>query len=297
MASQELQLEISTYVGNALLSFLYGVHLCIQKPSRGWVLFYIAYGGILLLMITIYVATIQVFGLLLWIIDRGTPGGPPIWLHNNKSSWLGVLASATTTVSNMMGDGLMLRRCFIILQGERYYLVLPALLYAGTFEHTRDTLNIVSSIATVIEDAGPSSNDWATTLMPWDIAWIVCTASFNGIVTALICYHIIKTNRAANASASVALLQRHTGVVSMMVEGTIPFTVLGIAFVISEACESVSQICISRVWTCFCVLSQQFIIMRIAMGLAWSKTTEAELSVNVATKLGDLNKLELRMLE
>jgi len=289
MSSAENQLEVSIYVGNALSAILYGVNICMyfttahllikrRIPDRNWTIFYIGYGAILLLMLTIHGVMIQTFGQLLWITYRDVPGGPPVWLENHGHSWYGVLASAATTVSNTMGDGLMLRRCYIILQKSKRHLIFPTLLYGGVF---------VSSIVTTIKDASPQSNFWALTFLPWDVAWISCTAAFNATVTFMICYRIVATNWAARDILPAGVLRTHTGLVSMMVEGTIPFTFIGIAYAISEVTDNVSQICLSRVWMSFCVLSQQFIILRIAMGTAWSEETMAQVTLNMSMGIGE----------
>ncbi|EIW81435.1 hypothetical protein CONPUDRAFT_73165 [Coniophora puteana RWD-64-598 SS2] len=280
MSSNENQLETSIYVGNALSAILYG------------------YGAILLLMLTIYGVMIQTFGQLLWITYRDTSGGPPVWLVNHSHSWYGVLASAMTTISNTMGDGLMVTLVDLTFDtASNSYSTASSLLYHTSKKQASSHLphlaiqrgiwSVVSSIVTTIKDASPQSNFWALTFLPWDVAWISCTAAFNATVTFMICYRIMATNWATRDILPAKVLRTHTGLISMMVEGTIPFTLLGIAYAISEATENVSQICLSRVWMLFCVLSQQFIILRIAMGMAWSEDTVNQVALNMSLEGGE----------
>ncbi|EIW81459.1 hypothetical protein CONPUDRAFT_43134, partial [Coniophora puteana RWD-64-598 SS2] len=229
--------------------------------------FYIIYGGVLLLMMTIYIVVNQYFGQLLWIVYRDVPGGPPTWFSDNINSWLYVLGSAVAAVANAMGDGLMLHRCYIIWDTDIRSTIVPFMIYVCT---------ITSSAVTVVYSALPNGNIWKGVAVDLDILWVASTASFNLVVTGMICYRIVTFSRMHKHTMSHEALKTYTGVVSIIVEATIPFTVLGVAYLVVQVYNSGSEAALADVWCCFCALSPQLIILRIAMGLAWSKNTVDE---------------------
>lgn len=70
-------------------------------------LFYIAYGGVLLVLITISTAANLFYGEAMWIEHRDVPGGPAAYFSENEALWYNTLGTATDVTANVLGDGLM----------------------------------------------------------------------------------------------------------------------------------------------------------------------------------------------
>jgi len=228
-----------------------------------WTCFYIAYGAILLALMTVYVVVNQYFGQLLWINYRNVPGGPPAWFQANFNNVLYVIGNAVADASNILGDALMLHRCYIIAT-RGWPIAIPCFLYLCT---------VGSCIATTAIAARPNGNIWAGIAVHLDIAWIASTVSFNVIVSSMICYRMIVIWLAHRDIIPQESLRTYTGVMSMIVEATLPFTILGIAYLVVQVCNSGTEAALDDVWSLFCSLSPQLIVLRISMGLGWSKNT------------------------
>jgi len=133
----DIPLERSLYVGNMLSGILFGETSSLQtkgiasytrdseagldifaffasvycisgRPSnyRKGQTFYVVYGGILLALTTITVATDALWGQYMWIDHRNYPGGPLAYLAA-EATWFNILGLATVAAANILGDGLL----------------------------------------------------------------------------------------------------------------------------------------------------------------------------------------------
>jgi hypothetical protein len=139
----DIPLERSLYVGNMLSGVLFGetsslptgitstntrisdpgidifaffasVYYISDRPSdyRKGQTFYVVYGGILLALTTIGVATDAVWGQYMWIDHRNYPGGPLGYFVASKAAWFNILGLAAAAAVNILGDGLLVRFIF-----------------------------------------------------------------------------------------------------------------------------------------------------------------------------------------
>lgn len=69
--------------------------------------FYIAYGAVILILITFATSANAVFGQLMWIEHRDYPGGPANYFMENAAIWVETLGSAADVTGNVMGDALL----------------------------------------------------------------------------------------------------------------------------------------------------------------------------------------------
>jgi hypothetical protein len=70
---------------------------------------YVIYGGILLMLSTISLAANSVWGQYMWIDHRNYPGGPLGVFGMTQSAWYNVLRFAADVMTNILGDGLLVR--------------------------------------------------------------------------------------------------------------------------------------------------------------------------------------------
>lgn len=136
----DLQLERSLYVGNFFRAILYGKSssklssLLYSTHAHWWIgielftffaavycvlngsssyrkgrIVYIAYGGVLLTLVTIAVVTDGLWGQYMWIDRRNYPGGPLGFFAASENAWYNVFGSAADATANILGDGLLVR--------------------------------------------------------------------------------------------------------------------------------------------------------------------------------------------
>ncbi|EIW78629.1 hypothetical protein CONPUDRAFT_75251 [Coniophora puteana RWD-64-598 SS2] len=271
MSSSYISLQVGTYLANIIDGILYGVGICMYitslhlflnnpKAESRWTLFYASFGGTLLLSVTAQLLTTQYSGYTYCMDSNSVEDSA----NSGLNSWTDVLGTISAVIANWMGDGLMLWRCYVIWDNKKHAIIIPAFLYF---------IFVASSFVTLVDKSltkGPAMTGVGVT---FDMIWTASTAAFNVYVTSAICWRLIGMYWVLRDSmpGRQNLLHKYTGVISMFVEGTIPFTLLAVMSFILDIYNS--QLSIALV-----VTSQQLIIFRISMGTAWTKNTMSEIT-------------------
>jgi hypothetical protein len=279
MASTELAMERALYLGNTIGTAVYGGNLFLYtystyllmtsiKPVQRRI-FYICFGGLLMLLLTISAASNNAFCELMWIEKRNNPGGPPTFLSANLAAWYNVFGTATDCAANIMTDGLLLYRCYIIWESSLPVIVIPAIIYLGS---------AVMAVMMVIESAMPTLDLWQGITAQFGISWVALTVSFNIIVTALIIFRLLSFYRRVQSVLTDEQRSTYTGTMAILVESALPFTVLGIVYLATYIQGVPSATALGMVWGTFVVLTPQLIILRVVSGVAWSKDTGSNIT-------------------
>ena len=74
------------------------------RPKKA---FFIAYGGLLCLLVNITLAGNQIEGLFTWIVHRDGPGGPEAYLDATLSAWFDVFGTASIITADIIGNALL----------------------------------------------------------------------------------------------------------------------------------------------------------------------------------------------
>jgi hypothetical protein len=100
--------------GLDIFAFFASVYCISDRTSdyRKGQTFYVVYGGILLALTTIGVATDAVWGQYMWIDHRNYPGGPLGYFAPSEAAWYNVLGLVAGTLVNLLGDALLVRIIF-----------------------------------------------------------------------------------------------------------------------------------------------------------------------------------------
>ncbi|KAG7443415.1 uncharacterized protein BT62DRAFT_935031 [Guyanagaster necrorhizus] len=254
-----------------LLTYVAGAQICLyvqsfvyllNNPVKKWRCFYILFGAILVVLTAVGGGTNMQLGQLMWIQYPDYPGGAPAYFADHSSDWYEIWGTASVSFANIMGDGLLLYRCYIIYNSNIWVVGFPFLvLLAST----------AMIIITIVQSAVPESTLFFGLPINFAIAWICLTVGFNVIVTALICYRLLSFHKASRETLPSELTNTYTGISAMMLESAAPFTISGIVYVIAFAVKSPSQQVFAGIWGVMVALSPQLIITRVAMGIAWNK--------------------------
>ncbi|KJA18656.1 hypothetical protein HYPSUDRAFT_108283, partial [Hypholoma sublateritium FD-334 SS-4] len=228
--------------------------------------FFIAYGGLLVLLVNITLAGNQVEGLLTWIVHRDGPGGPEAYLDSTLSAWFDVFGTAAIETADILGNALLMYRCYILV-GSNWIIVLPGLLFVGSS---------AMAILTTVESALPDATVFSGISQRLGVAWVSLSVSFNVLVTALICGRIFFSYLTLKRAGLASLAQERWGLVAIMIESSLPFSVFGLVFasVYSLPPDNPNSQLVSAMadtWGGIVGISPQLIILRVAMGNAWTK--------------------------
>ncbi|EIW81456.1 hypothetical protein CONPUDRAFT_73182 [Coniophora puteana RWD-64-598 SS2] len=266
MNSSDMPLDIGTYLAGVLISILYGADICMYITSlhllqknpqaeRLWIGFYTSFGGILLLMLTVQLFTTQYLACTLYLKGTRNLAESAYSDQAALNSWSDVLETVATIIANWMGDGLMRQRA---------------------------NCDTAVSFVTLVEKALTSNTILTGVGNVFNIAWAASTVAFNVSVSSMICWRLLSTYWILRDSVPGHrdVRKKYTGMVSLIVEGTIPFAILAVmSFILELYDNQLSITIIARdIWCSVCVFSQQLIILRISMGTAWTRDTVIELT-------------------
>ncbi|KAF9269953.1 hypothetical protein L218DRAFT_4101 [Marasmius fiardii PR-910] len=279
MSSMDLTFERSLYIGGQFTGILYGVQLVLfaiscrlmTRPPYGAKSdsrFYICYGACLLVLWTTALSCNAVFGQLAWIDHRDVEGGPATYIGEHISDPYNTLGTTAGVALNFLADALLIYRCYVIWSSW-IVVLFPAFLYVGTF---------AMSLLLIYESAQPGANFFKGHAVDFGVPYIALTISNNVIVTSLICGRLITVKSRMRTAIGPDHAKMYTSVIAIMVESAAPFTILGVIYAITYARHSPTSIAFVQLWGDFCALSPQFIILRVAMGKAWSKGTSGQLT-------------------
>lgn len=244
-------------------------------------MFYIIFGGVMTILITIATTTNAYFAQQIFIENRDFQLGPVGYYGLHISDWYNTFGSASDIAANFLGDGLLVsvirdkNHCCVahtrrsglpmlyhlgrevvgrhlagvhVCRLDRYVddvssrRVVPPNLYTDT--PFPAVLAIMSVTASALPDAsffkGPSKG--------FGVPWIGLTVSLNVVVTAMICTRLILARRRVRIALTPQMSDMYTGLIAVLIESALPFTVLGLFFLYTFAKELEIAIAFAFVW-------------------------------------------------
>ncbi|KAJ7352496.1 hypothetical protein DFH08DRAFT_88900 [Mycena albidolilacea] len=234
------------------------------EGSRKSKRFYMGFSATLLALITIALACNVFFGQEMWIEHRDVEGGPAAFFAENIAAWYNTLGTAADVTANILGDGLMLYRCHVFWGHSSLAMGFPVLLYLAS---------VAMGITTTIQSGLPGHNLFRGITVNFGIPWIVLTIVFNIIVTAMIAVRLLSMHSKVNRVVGEAMRKKYTGLLAILVESALPFTLLGVCYLATYIREIPESLAFADIWGAFVTISPQAIILRVAMGGAWTRET------------------------
>ncbi|KAA1476441.1 hypothetical protein DENSPDRAFT_861195 [Dentipellis sp. KUC8613] len=278
--SPEIALERSFWIGVIVSSMLYGlqvqvylqtVYLMLRSPSlTGKSLhIYLISGSIINIGMTIAVAANDAFAQLMWIEHRDFPGGPLGYLSAKSSLWVNTFSTAGGILAQIVADGILIYRCYIIWSARWSVIILPSMIYLTS---------IAMGIVELVMSAAPESDFFRGNVVHFTISWASLSVAVNAVVTLLICTRLLHARRFMDEIMPDGSADLYTSVVAILVESALPVTIIGIVYVVVDGKNLDVAPAFSFIWGAIGSLSPQLILLRVAMGRAW--TAEVASHVN-----------------
>ncbi|KAJ7265033.1 hypothetical protein C8J57DRAFT_1622009, partial [Mycena rebaudengoi] len=253
MGDQLFPLERSWYVGNTIFAILYGIQICMFFMSTYFLwtnpktdktrYVYIGCSAALLVLITVAMSANLYYREQMWINHRDFEGGPAAYFGTHISDWYNTFGTAADVTANVLGDELMLCRCYVFWGSISIWTVaFPALLFLGSASERRHLHG---------------------TAVNFGIPWLVLTIVFNILVTDMIGFRLISLSRSMRNVLSKERADVYVGITAILVESAAPFTLLGIAYLVTYIRNDPEVLAFADVWGMFCALSPQMIILRV----------------------------------
>ncbi|KAF8549278.1 hypothetical protein OG21DRAFT_1421588 [Imleria badia] len=264
----------SFYIGIQIENILYGIELFLyfetirillrsggtHKKSN---LFYALFSSMMVFLTTIWIATQAIFGQNMWLLDADFPGGPDAYWQAKIGIWYMDWATMTVIVLQLMTDALMIHRCRVIWNSYRAVAV-PILLWLATL-----TLGVVVAWVT----SAPGSDYYTGIAAQLSLAYWSVSVFLNTTLTCMICYRVLRHGKIVQEHLGNEYASLYFAVVTLIVESVLPYTLSGIAFLVTLGVGSpTSTTCICVYFLMMCI-SPQILILRVVAGKAWSNET------------------------
>jgi len=185
---------ISIYVQ----SILYGAYTVLFVLTS-WVLIYRRQRGrpalksmigislVMFILATMHISVNFTRIIQAFIIHRNEPGGPGAYF-NQLSSFTQLFGSTIYVAQTLVGDGVVLYRCYLVWGRKFAIIAFPCLLFVGSFA---TGIGILYSFARVV----PNAPVFVQQLQQWIISFFISTFATNVICTGLVAFRIWFINR------------------------------------------------------------------------------------------------------
>ncbi|KAG9311428.1 hypothetical protein JVU11DRAFT_8541 [Chiua virens] len=269
-------LQRSFYIGITITNILYGIELLLyfetmrillttRRTSKKSSVFYLVFNNVILVLVTIWVATQALFGEEIWILDARYPGNPDQYWDARSSTCYMDCGTTAAVLLQLMTDALMIYRCQVIWAGYRVIIV-PLILWLAT---------LVLGILLDWTVSSPGDDDF-TFSSRLSFAYYTVAVFLNITVTCLICYRILRHGREAKEHLGHEYARLYFTIVTLIVECVFPYTFTGIAFLVSLGIGSLTSIAFISVYISMMCISPQMLILHIIMGKARENDTSGQ---------------------
>ncbi|TFY55599.1 hypothetical protein EVJ58_g8145 [Rhodofomes roseus] len=273
----------SNYIGNNLTAILYGVELVVYgttvhalwtKPKRGRAdTFFILFSTTLLILMTILYSTNAAFGEEMWIVHAKYPGGMDAYLAAYVNVWYQTLSSTSPTAANLLGDALMIYRCYV-LYNSIYIILFPSLLWLGSF---------ASGVLFLYASGNPHGDFFEGFAQNCGLGYYTTTIFLNFLTTTMIIGRLLWVARYMRKNLGRATSETYVNVIAIIVESALPYTLIGIANLITYGVRSDTNVLFAAMYGMMTGLAPQLIIMRVIKGRAISRRDMTEVLTNSMT--------------
>ncbi|KAF8521212.1 hypothetical protein BU17DRAFT_88107 [Hysterangium stoloniferum] len=275
--SLHIVFERSVFYGTIFMSLCYGV--CVYMFCHSLSLYfnfdatlrkqyrlYIITGTASIALISVAVFVDIVLAQFMWIDHRDFEGGPMGYLLATTSAWWQVLGTAADMTANLIGDGLLMYRCYIIWHGSWLIVIFPIVIYLAS---------MAMALVTLVQSAKPG--DFFTGMVVnFGVPWAVLSVVLNVYVTVVITVRLMAIRRRLKGILSKKALSIYTGISAVLVESCLPFSVLGIVFAVTYGKGLPVASAFLFIWGVFLALAPQFIIFRVMNGKSWTTDLVAQ---------------------
>jgi len=109
------------------------------------------------------------------------------------------------------------------------------------------------AMMSLVQSALPNSSFFASQSVVYAVPWLALTCSLNALVTCLIAGRILYLSRTVRQVLPREVTTAYAGVVAVLVESALPFTILGIIFAVLLGKGMVEDIAFAVIWGSFVV--------------------------------------------
>ncbi|KAG7097508.1 hypothetical protein E1B28_004850 [Marasmius oreades] len=256
----------SKLVSIFIQTLLYGVYVATFSLTH-WVLVHRRTAGetikrtMMGISLTMFVLATMHIGVnfarvfMAFIKYRDEPGGPAVFF-DQLSEFTQIFGTAIYVAQTLVGDAVVLLRCYIVWERRWYVAGFPLILLLGS---TASGIGILYTFARVT----PHAQIFAIELQNWIVSFFSLTLATNLICTALVASRVWYINRSSKLFSNKSL----TPVVLLVIESGAIYSATLIALLILYKVESWFQYVLLDAISPIVGLVFSMIIIRIGLGI------------------------------
>ena len=231
-----------------------------EKSAR----FFMFFSTVSLILITIFMVGQSILGEEMWIVNVNYPGGSAAYLAAYASVWYQTMGTTASIILQLMSDGLLVStsqttnrnvvntRCFVDLPmlgclagPENHHFALFPM--AGDFGSVYIILSVHKSYNKIVPAFGilelyvsgtPNANFFVGLAAHIALTYAATSIGLNVLVTSLICGRILFYARFAQKQLGPAIAETYFSIAAIIVESALPYTLCGVAFLVSFGLNS-----------------------------------------------------------
>jgi len=262
-----LFLENASFAGNIMGAICYGVVLtlffqCIlaivgrrNKQKAGMKNIMLAYVIFMFAMGTVFTAMNLNLQQRSYIAFRNYPAGGPLgYSLEQYSHWRAIIPNACFIITNWFADGLLMYRCYVIYNKNRWILILPIILFCGSFS---------MGTITLFKSSQPGSNLWSGITVNFGLPYFTTSVALNVLLTFLISFKLIQHNQML-VEATSTTTNLYKNVVTMLVESCALYALFSILFIGTYAAGNYASDLFLPILSQVQIISPYLIILRVA---------------------------------
>lgn len=128
-------------------------------------------------------------------------------------------------------------------------------------------LRAAMAIVTVVQSSLPGGFILDGKSENFGVPWVTLTVSLNIILTSMICGRLLFMRRQVRSVLSPEMASMYTNIMAILIESALPFTLLGIAFLVTYVRNDSIATAFAFVWGAFCVSTDYFSLRDRPVGL------------------------------
>jgi len=206
------------------------------------------------------------FGELVWVDERGFPGGPLAYLTTNQAVASNTAGNAVGIIITAMADALLIWRCYVLYK-LWWLTIIPILMWI---------VSVVFSAFFVFQAAEPNAGLFASNSLNFGITYFAIGLSLNILLTLLLVARLFYVRRTIIATLGSQYGETYGTVATMLLESATPYAIVSFIFLILYSTQNNAAALFVPLLVQVECISPMLIILRVAGGRAWTSDTISE---------------------
>ncbi|KAJ3570788.1 hypothetical protein NP233_g4165 [Leucocoprinus birnbaumii] len=263
--------EQATYASILLGAISYGVHITVfflalysltraRKPHfKKWIIYVCLLFG----LGTVNVCINMRFGQLVWIDNRGYPGGPFIYIVEQSGSRLLQGGNAESIIIPILTDGLLIYRCYALY--HRWWIpILPTLALIGA---------LACGILLDLQTAHPNSSLFTANTIDFSLPYFAISMGLNMLLSLLLVGRLLWMRHRLHQTLGSAYTRLYSTIAVIILESALPYALVSLVFIVLYGTNNTAAVMFIPLTVQLECISPMLIIVRVARGQAWTNET------------------------